>query len=321
MALLDAIRALSEFDPPRELPAVDLAELADVLEAHGLAPLASYHLESRPVGVGLPLQFREKLLALYQGVVNDNLFKVMALRPLLRDSPVPVAVLGGLAAIDWLYPHLAFRPLGDLRVAVRGADGARFADAARQAGFAATGVESDGALARFSDGRISFSIQEGTFPGAGDCDELLERGTRLPAFGPRVLRPSAEDAFVAAVAEQAETGLYAPLIGFVDMRELLRLEPPLDANRVKGHARAVGLGRALHGSLELLGRFFPDVRTRAQALVPEISPAERVAVNAIVETASDPAKLVHLRGAEAAARALVAPRRRGRAADPGGPVV
>ena len=72
MPLSDAIRALSSFDPPAALPPVDLALLAEVLEANGLAPLASYHLETRPLGAGLPAQFREKLLALYQGVVNDN---------------------------------------------------------------------------------------------------------------------------------------------------------------------------------------------------------------------------------------------------------
>jgi hypothetical protein len=57
--VLDALRALSSFEPPSSLPPCDLAELADLLEAHGLAPLASYHLESRAVGAGLPAQFRE----------------------------------------------------------------------------------------------------------------------------------------------------------------------------------------------------------------------------------------------------------------------
>ena len=313
MPLLDAIRALSEFDPPGALPPADLAELTDVLEAHGLAPLASYHLEYRSIGAGLPAQFREKLLSLYQGVVNDNVFKVMTLRSVLKESEVPVVLLGGLAAIDWLYPHLAFRPLGDLRLAVRGSDGARFAEAARQAGFPATGVEASGAVAHFSDERVSFAIQEGTYRGADDDPVLFERASCLPAFGPQVYRPSAMDALLATVAEQAETGLYAPLIGFVDLRELLRLEPPMEPDAVRERARALGLSRALYGSMELLARFFPSVGERARALRPELSHAERAAVEAIVESGSNPAKLTHLRGAEAAARAFVAPGR------PGGP--
>ena len=311
MPLLDAIRALSEFHPPGKLPAADLAELADVLEAHGLAPLASYHLEYRSIGAGLPAQFREKLLSLYQGVVNDNVFKVMTLRAALKESPVPVVLLGGLAAVDWLYPHLAFRPLGDLRLAVRGSDGARFAEVAREAGFPAKGVEAGGAVAHFSDERVSFAIQEGTYQGMGDDPGLFERASRVPAFGPEVRRPAPEDALLATVAEQAETGLYAPLIGFVDLRELVRLAPPLDAAAVRERAQALGLSRALYGSMELLARFFPSVEDIARSLRPELSKAERAAVDAIVESGSDPAKLAHLRGAEAAARAFLAPERRG----------
>ena len=39
---------------------------------------------------------REKLLALYQGVVNDNVYRVMALRGALKASEVPVVALGGI---------------------------------------------------------------------------------------------------------------------------------------------------------------------------------------------------------------------------------
>jgi hypothetical protein len=115
---------------------------------NGLAPLASYHLETRTLGAGVPAQFREKLLALYQGVVNDNVYRVMTLRGALKASPVPVVVLGGLAAVDWLYPHLAFRPLGDLRLAVRGEDGASFAEAAKGAGFRLAGIDEGGRCRR-----------------------------------------------------------------------------------------------------------------------------------------------------------------------------
>jgi len=306
--LLDAIRALAEFDPPRALPQTDLALLADVLEAHGLAPLASYHLESRPIGAGLPAQFREKLLTLYQGVVNDNVFKVMALRPALKQSQVPVVVLGGLAGIDWLYPHVAFRPLGDLRLAVREGDANGFAEAARAADFAPAGLEAGGKVARFSDERISFTIQEGTFPGAAEDAGLFERATRVPAFGPKVFRPSAEDALLSTVAEQAEGGLYAPLISFVDLREILRLVPPPDPHLVAERASSLGLARALHGSMELLAYFFPGVAEGARALQPSLPAAERLAAQAFLDSARDPAKLTHLRGAEAAARLFFGPR-------------
>ena len=41
---------------------------------------------------------------------------------------MPVVLLDGAAYVDWLYPHMAWRPVSDLRLAVRGADGRRFAD-------------------------------------------------------------------------------------------------------------------------------------------------------------------------------------------------
>jgi hypothetical protein len=40
---------------------------------------------------------------------------------------------------------------------------------------------------------------------------------------------------------------------------------------------------------------------------PELSFAERIAVDRVVEAARDPAKLRHLRGADSAARVVVAP--------------
>jgi hypothetical protein len=306
--LSDAIRALSAFDPPAELPPVDLALLADVLEANGLAPIASYHLESRPLGAGLPAQFREKLLALYQGVVNDNVYRVMTLRGALKASEVPVVVLGGLAAVDWIYPHLAFRPLGDIRLAVRGDDGARFAEAAKGAGFHLEDADAGGRGAAFSDDRVRFTIQEGLWQGAPPDADLFARGVRLPALGPRILRPSPEDMLLATVAEQAEQGLYAPLITFVDLRELLRLAPPLDSRYVKERAAALGLARALHGSLALLSLHFPGVADAARALTPTLSAPERAAVEAVVHSARDLSRLSHLRGAETAARMVVAPR-------------
>jgi len=306
--LSDAIRALSAFDPPSELPPVDLALLADVLAANGLAPIASYHLESRPLGAGLPAQFREKLLSLYQGVVNDNVYRVMTLRGALRASEVPVVVLGGLAALDWLYPHLAFRPLGDIRLAVRGDEGARFAEAAKGAGFRLDGADGGGRGAAFSDDRVRFTIQEGLWQGAPPDAELFARGVWLPALGPRIRRPSAEDMLLATVAEQAEHGLYAPLITFVDLRELLRLDPPLDSRYVKERAAALGLSRALHGSLALLSLHFPEVSGAARGLTPALSSPERAAVDAVVHSARDPSRLSHLRGAEATARLVVLPR-------------
>ena len=120
MALLDALRALTALAPPPSLPDCDLAVLGDVLEAHGLAPMASYHLETTRLGSGVPESFRERLLSSYQGVVNDNVLKLVSLRNALKLAPdVPVVLLDAAAYVDWLYPHMAFRPVIDARKCTR----------------------------------------------------------------------------------------------------------------------------------------------------------------------------------------------------------
>jgi hypothetical protein len=303
VALLDALRVLTEFDPPTSLPPCDLAELADVLEAHGLAPLASYQLETRPLGAGLPEAFRERLLTLYQGIVNDNVFKILTLRQTLAQAPgIPVVLLDAAAYVDWLYPHLAFRPVGDLRVAVRASDGAAFAKAIGP-DFRLESTGPGGHSARFSNEKITLEMQEGLLWNSSDEAGLFERGSPYRAFGPSAFRPGAEEAFIATVAEQARLGLHAPLYTFVDLRELVRAG--LDRARLLSLAERTGLVRALFGSLALLSHFFPSVEPAASALRPDLGRAEAVAVEAVIDSARDPAQLRVLRGSESAARVIL----------------
>ncbi len=305
MPLLDAVRALTSFQPPAALPACDLGALAEVLVAHGLAPMASYQVETTRLGAGLPDPFREGLLAQYQGVVNDNVLKLVTLRgALVRAEGVPAVLLEAAAYVDWLYPHMAFRPVSNLRVAVRAEDGARFAEAVR-GGFSLARTADRGRTAVFTDGRVELALQEGLWAGGPKDGPLFERRFPARAFGPDAARPSPEDALLATVADQALDGLFAPLLTFVDLRELLRLG--LDAGYVKARAAALGLARALHGSSLLAAWFFPEVADAAALVRPELGFAERAAVERIVVAAKDPARLSHLRGAEAAARLVVAP--------------
>jgi hypothetical protein len=305
VALLEAIRALTSFEPPPALPACDLEELVHVLTAHGLAPLASYQVEHTRLGAGLPPSFREALLGQYQGVVNDNVLKLVGLRGSLRATPdVPVVLLEAAAYVDWLYPHMAFRPVGDLRIALRGVDGARFAAAVKEH-LSLERTEEGGRVAVFGDGRITLTAQEGLWRGGPEDAPLFDRRAPHPAFGPSAARPSAEDALLAAVGDQAVSGLLTPLITFVDLRELVRL--PIDAAYVRERAAALGLARALYGTCRLLAHFFPEVAPAAAAFLPHLGGAERMAVDRVVESARDPARLRHLRGTEEVARAVVAP--------------
>lgn len=305
MALLDALRALTSFSPPPALPGCDPGVLGDVLVAHGLAPLASFQLEHTRLGASAPEGLRERLLSQYQGVANDNVLKMVTLRSVLRPADgIPVVLLDAAAYIDWLYPHLAFRPVGDLRIALAAGEATRFAEAIRGA-MQLERTDHGGRTAVFGDGRLTLTAQEGAFAGAAADPLLFQRAVPYRAFGAAAARPSAEDALLSTVGEQALLGLRAPLITYVDVRELLTL--PLDRGYVLARARALGLARALHGVTRLAAAFFPEVADAAAAVRPELGAAERLAVDRVVEAASDPARLRQLRGADAAARLVVAP--------------
>jgi hypothetical protein len=306
MPLLDALRALTAFDPPPALPACDLDELLEVLDAHGLGPLASYHLETRRIGAGVPDAFRERLLGLYQGAVNDNVFKLLTLKGALRESDVPVVLLGGAAYLDWLYPHLAFRPVGDPRLFVRGDDGAAFA-AAVAPEFRPEGEGPGGHTATFTSGHFELLLQEGLVRGRSDDLGLFARRVAVPAMGRAISRPAAEDALLVTVADLGQQGLYAPLFEYVDLRELVARVEPAGALALRERAQAAGLARALHGALAVAAHYFPELAPGAAALRPELGRAERVAVDAVVEQVRDPRKLRVLRGAQEAARAVVGP--------------
>jgi len=310
VALLDALRALTSFDPPASLPPCDLALLADVLDAHGLAPLASYLLESRRVGASAPRWLRERLLPLYQGVANDNVFRLVTLRNALRSVDVPVVLLAGAAYFDWLYPHVAFRPVGELRLAVPARHGALFAEQLAESGFVDTRLGRGGHTATLGDGRIEIVIQEGLVRGQPGEFGLFDRQQPFPAMGPSAARPSAGDALLFTVAELALSGLHSPLVLIVDLRELLSLPEMGSAahlGEIRGRAERAGLGRTLHGACSLTSHFFPGVAGRASELAPRLGRAERAAVDAVVESAKDPARLRLPRGVEAGGRLILAP--------------
>ena len=83
--------------------------------------------------------------------------------------------------------------------------------------------------------------------------------------------------------------------------------PVGSSDQVKARAEAAGLSRALYGASLLTAFFFPEVADAAAAVRPALGAVERAAVEQVADGARDPARLRHLRGAEAAARLVVAP--------------
>jgi hypothetical protein len=303
--LLDALRALTSFSPPERFPDCDPALLCDVLEAHGLAAIASYHLEQSRVGADAPEGVRERLLTSFQGIVNDNVQRALTLRSMLRDvEGLRVVLLESAAYVEWLYPHFAFRPLGDVRLAVATADGQRFVDAVK-ADWRMLRTEHEGRTLVFTNDRASVFVQEGLWPSGPEDGPLYARAEPYRTFGPSAFRPSAEDALLGTVAEQALQGLHAALVTYVDLRELLAF--PLDADYVLARASALRLERALYGALLVTEHLFPERAEAAARLRPALGVAERLAVERVADAAKDPARLRSLRGADAAARMVVAP--------------
>ena len=152
------------------------------------------------------------------------------------------------------------------------------------------------------DGGVEFLDKLLNFKGG-----LFARRDPYRVAGPTAARPSAGDALLLSVADAAAMGLQAPLLSFLDLRELLLRVEPAGAAAVVERAAAAGLSRALHGALVLTAWFFPAVAERATQLTPELPALERKAVAAIVEAARDPARLRRVRGTEEAARLLLSP--------------
>jgi hypothetical protein len=279
-------RGISSAAPPRL--EVDWADLADLAVFHGVAPLVAYNLEYRLGGAGAPEDVHDALLGYYHGTLSDNVFKLINLKRLLSEAEdVPVVLLEAAAYADALYPHVAFRALPEVRLLVRRKDFQALAQAGEPMSLRLEGEE-DGAVV-LTDQRTRFLLHDSLFgkERTGAEDELFERGIAAKAFGPKVRRPAIEDALLSHVSLMARGAFAAPLVDFVDLRELVKGSPSQtstwerkpDAAALKARANALGLSRALWCAMQLVSYFFPDAEADALALSPELP----VAVRAVLE--------------------------------------
>ena len=312
---VEALRQLSVPSMPRrappglpaDLPWLEVAELAAV---HGLAPVVSYNVQYVLGSAGVPEEVCDRLLGYYQGTLDDNVFKLVHLKRVLDGAKgAPVLLVECAAYADALYPHVAFRPLPDLRVLARRADFQLLAAAAQPHGFLPHGLE-EGAMV-LTDGRVRILLHETL---AGEAMDLgaWERGIPAPVFGQGTRRPAIEDAVVFHVAVLARAAFASPLVAFVDLRELALGSPSHaavwtkrpDAATVRERARVAGLTRALWAGCALTARLFPSAAEAVGALAPELSAEEK---RALEETVVAPGMVLlpdRPRDLEAARRAL-----------------
>ncbi len=259
--------------------------------ANGLAPLVAYNLEYR-LGGGAPQDIHDALLGYYQGTLNDNVYKLVTLKRLLDEVEAPVVLLHAAAYADALYPHIAFRPLPEIRLLAARSSFFAIAEAARPQGFVPE-AGTAGTLA-LTDQRFRIVLHEGLGGGARLGTDLHERGIPARALGLQVFRPAIEDALLTHLALLVEAAFEAPLIDYVDLRELVLGAPsqggtwgkPPEARQLLTRAREVGLSHALFCAMALLAHFFPEVAEQARSLSPELPAGEKSSLEEAVIAAN-----------------------------------
>ncbi len=280
---------VTRFDPPKHIDAPpDWDEAVQVLAHHGLAPIAAYNLNYRMPETDCPDFAKEMLLGFFQGISSDNVFKFVMLKNLVGSLGVQVAMLDGAAFAENLYPHIAFRPVPELKLLVPREDVPMIMEAMREERF--VDVEPDEpdpeapAVTLFNE-RFYTKLFTSILPNEKAMPGLFERAVAAKAYGASVTRLAAEDALVVHALTLARHGFAVPLVQLIDLREMVKGESPMafrggpgaaiDPKVVKERAKAFGAERALWAALEILVHYHPEVEDQARAMQPDLSFASR----------------------------------------------
>lgn len=311
--------SLTRFAPEKTLEAPpDWDEAVQALSRHGIASIAAYNLQYRMPTVAAPEHVREFLLGYMQGGGNDNVFKLVTMRDLLRAlGDVRVALLDGAAFADTLYPHISFRTVPEIRLLVLQEELETIVTRAREEQFLemeADEPDPDHPAATLYNDKFFAKLYTRVLPRGGEA-ALLERAVPAKVYGPAAHRLQGEDALLVHVLSMARRAFQVPLIFFVDLRELVLGESPvalgpgpgapIDPRLLLERARAFGAEKALWAAMELLATLQPDVAERALALQPKIAAPTRLLLEkAVVGPAKDLGRERQLRGVEALAKLL-----------------
>jgi hypothetical protein len=303
--------ALTRFSPERQRTAPEAwLEMARLAPPHGVAPLIAYQLEYRLAGSGAPQEVRDALLGHYQGALADNVYKLVNLKKLLAEAPGRrVMLLDAAAVADALYPHVAFRPVPELRLLIQAADVEPVIQAFGRVGFhPRPTVDPLGAAHVLGDDRTEIMVHTRLFPEARQAEEvrLWERAIPHRAYGEGAVRPEAEDVLLTCVLLLARRGFDSPLLNLIDVRELVRGSPDLagpysrrlEPDVVLARAAALKLERALWVAMELVAALYPEVSESARALTPPLRQATQALLRpAVIEPAQDLHRTQTFRGA------------------------
>lgn len=310
--LLDTLRVLSSFDPPRNtLKGAPWDEFAAWALSNGLASLAAYNLEYRLTGADAPAHVRDRLLSVHQGTVNDNVMKLVNFKRSIQElEGRKIIILSGASFAEALYPNVAFRPVIDIDLLVRPGDIEGFTGFLRRAHFKVTEdpelkVRGEVAL---TDTRTVIFVHTSLLGGPPTQVEnaLFERAVPMKVYGPSAYRPALEDAILTVVVEQARAGFQLPMLTFVDLRELLLGAPFLggiysrrpDMALVKARAKEWGMERALYASLSICARLFPETKAAVDAGMPDLKGTSKALVDRLVVAPVSSLQTRTLKGSE-----------------------
>ena len=310
--MLELFRTLTSFSPPRtRLADAPWDEFVPWAMGQGLASLAAYNLEYRLGSSGSPEWVRHRLLSLYQGMANDNVMKLVNLKRAIDALEGRKIVLVGAASFaESLYPHVAFRPVIDVRLLVPAADVEPLATWLRRAEFKVEPGLTDraGAVKVLSDTRTQIFVHGGFFAAAAQNEGVIARSTPMKAFGPSSRRLSLEDALLVTVLLMSRQGFEVPMLEFIDLRELCTgaeamggdYSKTIDAEAVKSRAATWKLTRALWCALNVVKKLWPETAPSVARLEPELSfPVREVLERAVVNPLSEVGRTEGLKGEEA----------------------
>lgn len=298
-SMLELFRTLTSFSPPRtELKDAPWEAFVPWAIGQGLASLCAYNLEYRLGSAGSPEWVRHRLLSLYQGMANDNVMKLVNLKRSIDDLEGRKIVLVGSASFaESLYPHVAFRPVIDVRLLVPAADVEPLTTWLRRSEFKAEPLEDRGGAAKvLNDTRTQIFLHGGFFEDKAQNDALMSRTLPMKPFGPSARRLELEDALLVQVLLMARFGFDVPMLDFLDLRELCIGAPsmggvysrPIDAAAVLARAAAWKLDRALWCALSVVEKLWPETAASVSQLKPGLSfpvreVLERLVVNPLAE--------------------------------------
>lgn len=307
-SMLDLFRVLATFSPSRvDLKGAPWEPYVDWAISQGLAPLAAYNLEYRLGLCGAPQWAKDRLLSIYQGSANDNVMKLVNFKRAVDDlQGRQIVLLGAASFAESLYPHVAWRPVIDLRTFVAPRDVDPFVSWLRKAEFKAEADAPAPSGERvLSDGRTTLQVHGTLLKNTAHDEALLTRVLPLKVFGPSMFRLDLEDALLVHVTLMARAGFDVPMLEFIDLREMVLGAPSMggvysrepQAQVVLERAAQLGVERALWASLGIVEKLFPETVNAVARLRPALSmPVREVLERAVVSPLSEVGRMEGFRG-------------------------